>query len=259
MQHKSPWLSYTLAAVRRIENPQSAGLFSEQEALQKGMRLAVGRAGKLEEGRVIVLYFLVDLEDGIVADAKFQMFGPPFLIALADVACELVLRKNYDMARRIGADLIDKALRDKPHISALCDSEKFAVNLLLEAIDDAAEKCADIPFAESYAPPPLSSEEPQEYPGWKELSTQQKIHVIEEVIQSDIRPYIELDAGGIQVVRLVDEEEVIIAYSGSCTSCYSATGSTLNAIQQILCTKVHPSLRVVPDARLLSQGYTQTT
>jgi NifU-like protein len=71
--------------------------------------------------------------------------------------------------------------------------------------------------------------------------------LLEEIIARDIRPYIELDAGGIQVIDLTTENEVLIAYQGSCTSCFSATGTTLSYIQQVLRAKVHPSLVVVPD------------
>ena len=62
-----------------------------------------------------------------------------------------------------------------------------------------------------------------------------------------MRPYIALDAGGVEVINLLEDKEVIIAYQGSCTSCYSAIGTTLSYIQQVLRAKVHPSLVVVPD------------
>ena len=62
-----------------------------------------------------------------------------------------------------------------------------------------------------------------------------------------MRPYIALDAGGVEVLNLVDDHQVLIAYQGSCTSCYSAVGTTLSYIQQVLRNKVHPSLVVVPD------------
>jgi NifU-like protein len=75
----------------------------------------------------------------------------------------------------------------------------------------------------------------------------QQMTVLEQIIASDIRPYVELDAGGVQVLEVVAHREVIIAYQGSCTTCHSATGATLNAIQQILRTKVHPELVVIPD------------
>jgi len=85
------------------------------------------------------------------------------------------------------------------------------------------------------------------YPGWVDLTIKQKIALIEEVVASDIRPYIELDAGNVQILNLLNDREVIIAYQGSCTSCFSATGTTLSYIQQILRAKLHPELIVIPD------------
>jgi NifU-like protein len=92
------------------------------------------------------------------------------------------------------------------------------------------------------------------YPGWKELPTKEKIALIEEIIDKEIRPYIELDAGGIQILNLIDEKELIIAYQGACTSCHSATGATLNAIAQILQARIDPELIVTPDLSLLNRG-----
>ncbi len=109
----------------------------------------------------------------------------------------------------------------------------------------------DIPLAASYVAPPAPHDigEVLEggYPGWNTLSKVQQLGIIEEVIARDIRPYIELDAGGVQVLDLVQEREVLIAYQGSCTSCFSATGTTLSYIQQVLKAKVHPDLIVIPD------------
>lgn len=62
-----------------------------------------------------------------------------------------------------------------------------------------------------------------------------------------MRPYIALDAGGIEVINLIEDKQVIIAYQGSCTSCYSSIGTTLSYIQQTLRAKVHPDLVVIPD------------
>lgn len=71
--------------------------------------------------------------------------------------------------------------------------------------------------------------------------------VIEEVMKEEIRPYIELDGGGVEVINLLNNREVIIAYEGSCTSCFSSTGATLSYIQQTLRAKVHPELIVIPN------------
>ena len=71
--------------------------------------------------------------------------------------------------------------------------------------------------------------------------------VIEEVLDRDIRPYIALDGGGVELLNLLQDKEVIIAYQGTCTSCFASAGTTLSYIQQVLRAHVHPELDVVPN------------
>lgn len=221
------------------------------------MRLAMGKQGQFNDANCIILYLLVDESDGIIADAKFQMLGQSALIGAAEAACELLMRKNYDQARRMTADFIDRHLRDDPELKAFPEETYGHLNLVIDAIEEAASHCLDIPFAEAYVPTPLDIEslERGEYPGWKELSKEQKIAVMETVIATDIRPYIELDAGGVQIVDFLADRELVIAYQGACTSCFSATGATLSAIQNILRAKLDPQLIVTPDASFLNLSH----
>lgn len=247
-----PWHQYSKKLAQKILNPLHVGYFSQEEALERGMRLAVGKEGK--DGAIIHIYLLVDASDGVIADAKFQVLGPSALIGAAEALCELIIRKTYDQALRLTAELLDKQVRDKSGAPAF-PKEAFAyLNCTLDALFQAAEQCLDIPFAEEFVPTPLDSHsfgDSGGYPGFKVLSTEHKIAVIEQVIAQDIRPYIELDAGGIEVLSLVDDRELTIAYHGACTSCHSATGSTLHAIQEILRAKVDPDLTVIPDSSFL--------
>jgi NifU-like protein len=246
-----PWSRYSKKLIAKIEKPRNVGFFTKEETDERTMRLAVGQEGEIRDGNLIQIYWMVDPEDGIIVDAKFQAYGQSALLGAAEVACELVIGKNYDQAKRIGADLIDKQVRDKADNAAFPKETYPHINLVLSAIDHAAEKCMDIPLPISYtAPPaPLDIGEVLEggYPGWQELSQPQKIGLLEEVLDRDIRPYIELDAGGVQILDLINNREVIIAYQGSCTSCFSATGTTLSYIQQVLRAKVHPDIIVIPD------------
>lgn len=239
----------------RFDAPQSAGRFTQEHAREKGMRLAIGEAGERTRGNWVRFHLLVDTSDGVVADCKVQLFGDPFLIAAAEVACELILRKTYDQAMRMGAELIDRHVRAHGELAAFPDEAAHHLNLVLEAIERAAHSCMDIPLSDSFAASPLEELEGEKasiYPGWGTLSLAQRVSVIEEVIASEIRPYIALDAGDIQVRNLSPEGELLIAYSGSCTTCYAATGSTLDAIQNILRTRVHPGITVTPDMSFLS-------
>lgn len=250
----SKWKTFTRKLVERIENPRFVGAFTEVESEMRGMRLATGSLN-IHQGAVRAkIYFLVDETDGVIADAKFQASGPPSFLGALDGALEFFMRKNYDQVRRISAELLDKYFRDKPDKEAFAPSEYSSLNWVLEMASEAANQCLDIPLSETYVPTPLQNQEEEGsfYTNWNDLSDTQQLAVIEEVIARDIRPYVELDEGGIDVIRFTEGTELVIAYKGACTTCYSSIGATLEAIQQIIATKVHPSIRVVPDSSLLN-------
>lgn len=251
-----PWARYSKKLLAKIDNPRCAGEFDKAQSEERGMRLAIGEEGHCEEGNAVRLYWLVDKEDGIIVDAKFLVFGQSALIGAAEAVCELLIGKNYDQARRVSADLLDSNLRDRTDIPAFPKETYPHLNLVLGAVESAAEQCLDIPFPATYVAPPVPGNIGEivegGYPGWIELPLKKKIAVIEEVLDHDVRPYIALDAGGIEVLNLLNDREVIVAYQGSCTSCYSAIGTTLSYIQQVLRAKVHPQLSVVPDMDKLS-------
>ncbi len=246
-----PWARYSKKLIAKIDQPRCSGLFGKEEAEARLMRLAYGKDGSIADGNEVCLYWLVDKDDGIIVDARFQVYGQSALIGAAEAACELLVGKNYDQARRISADLIDKQLRDRSDTPAFPKETYPHLNLVLEAIDKAAEQCTDIPFADTYTAPPVPIDMgevvPGGYPGWQELTLKQKIAVIEQVMDQDIRPYIALDGGGVSVLNLLHDKELVISYQGSCTSCYSSIGTTLSYIQQVLRAKISQDLVVVPD------------
>jgi NifU-like protein len=239
-----PWQLLSKKAKEKLSHLKHVGFFSVKEAESRQMRLVTGKEGML------IFYWLVDESDGVIADAKFQVFGPPALVVLAEIASELAIRKTYDQVSFFSFELLDHYLRDKKEEAPLpFDSAPF-YNQVLSAIDHAVYQCRDIPYAQSDDKvTPISwdvSDLPDGLPGWSEFSLEKQRKIIEEVIEKEIRPYVELDAGGVQVVDYQANGEVSIAYEGSCTTCHSSTGSTLSAIQQILRGRVHPSLTVIP-------------
>lgn len=247
-----PWAKYSRKLASKILRARSAGYFTLQDAEERRMQLAVGTSGSAEEGNEVRLYWLVDPEDGVVVDAKFQVYGQSALIGAAEGVCGLLVGKNYDQARRVSAELVDQQLRDRTDQEAFPPECAPHINLVLEAVDEAALSCEGLPLAAEYVAPPVSFDRSRlaregGYPGWEDLDKKQKLAVIEDVISREIRPYIELDAGGVDVLDLLNDRELIIAYRGACTSCFSATGATLSYIQQTLRALVSPDLVVVPD------------
>lgn len=246
-----PWVRYSKKLHAKIENPRNVGFFTQEEADIRDLRFVEASQGSLKDGNQIIIYLLVDKDDGIIVDARFQAFGQSALIGAADAACSIIIGKNYDQAKRMSAELLDNSLRDRSEEPAFPKETYPHINLVLEAVERASDQCRDLPLSLSYvAPPaPIDIGEVLEggYPGYKELSLTQKLNLIEGVLDQDVRPYIAMDAGGVTVLNLLNDKEVLIQYQGSCTSCYSSVGTTLSFIQQVLRAKVHPDIVVTPE------------
>ena len=245
-----PWTRFSKKVLLRIDLPYCIGVFEQEDAAVRGLHLARGTQGALTDGNWIEFYWLVDKTDGVIIDSRYQAFGNTALVGAAEVACELLVGKNYDQARRISADLIDKHVREKPDIPSFPEETFAHINLVVDAIEMTAEQCAGLPLADTYVAPPITGHEIKVidggYPGFLELPLKKKLAVIEDVLSREVRPYIELDAGGIELINITDNMIVVISYQGSCTSCHSATGATLSYIQQTLRAQVHPDLTVEP-------------
>lgn len=227
----------------RMECWQCMGFFTLEQAREQNLHFASGRGGSWDEGVVCELFWLVDPADGIVVEARWQLFGPPLLFAAADVLCELCIGKTYEQARRLTVELIDRHLKEEEPVLL-----EGMIDPLFEALRFCVAACQEIVLPSAYVNPiPHETQEGSAYPHWKELQKEEKLAAIEAVLDQEIRPYIALDEGGIEVLELTEKEELKIAYKGSCTSCVSSVGTTLSAIQQMLQARIHPEIRVVPD------------
>ena len=243
------WEKYSQKLINAIENPRCAGYFSEDNAQERGMFLAEGYAEDRESGQALKIYWLVDNEDAKIADTKFQAFGSSALIGVSEAACQLVIGKTYLQAQKVSVDLIDIHLRDRHGEPSFSEESLGVVRIVLGAMADAAEKCSDIPIPEKAVAVLTESSggnTKSVYPGWLELSTEEKLVVINDIFDEELRPYVQLDGGDVEVVELKDDREVIISYKGACATCLYSTGATLSYIQQMLKTRIHPDLEVTP-------------
>jgi NifU-like protein len=239
---------YSKKVAHKILYATGYGRFSEEEATMRAAHLIAATQGSLEEGNYAALYFLADKEEGYILDAKYEVYGKSALIAALETLTELVTHKYYDVAGRITIALIEKELMDKNGKEPFPPSTFTTVNLVIDLLDTIVEKCQYIPLAHRYETPRPQQIEQVEggYPGFLNLPIKAQMDLIEEVLKGEIRPYIELDGGDVELLNFLNNKEVVIAYKGNCTSCFSATGATLSYIQQTLCAKLHPDLVVVP-------------
>lgn len=81
---------------------------------------------------------------------------------------------------------------------------------------------------------------------WQKLSKEEKIEKIDHLLEEEIRPFIAEHGGGVDVIDLVNDKEVIISYEGACRNCPGAIGGTLSFIQQALQENLSSDLFVTP-------------
>lgn len=245
--------TFSQKLIKNITRPLNLGTFSPE--ISSDRALGQGIVGSIEEETFGCLKILVDLEDHKVIDAKFQGYGASFWIGVLEGLCALLVNKTVSQAKKISADLLESSLRDQPGVQALSSScfeaLNLAIDLLIETLESLPE---DLQAVQNYSTPFVEEGESHKivYPEFFDLKTQEQLKILQDIVEQDIAPYVALDDGGVSVKAISIEKEVVIAYSGTCTSCYSAIGSTLSAIEQMIQKKVHPELKVIPDMESLN-------
>lgn len=80
-----------------------------------------------------------------------------------------------------------------------------------------------------------------------------RIEQIEEVLESEIMPYLEGDGGGLHI-KGMSEDTLKIEYQGACGSCPASITGTLMAIERLIQREVDPDLSVEPTNDMADMG-----
>ena len=76
-----------------------------------------------------------------------------------------------------------------------------------------------------------------------QLSDDEKVIIVEAVLDESVRPALANDGGGLEVIE-VDGQIVRIRYQGACGGCPSSTGGTLRVIENHLRSQLDPNIKV---------------
>ena len=84
---------------------------------------------------------------------------------------------------------------------------------------------------------------------FEKMTLVQKIKAIDSVVDENVRQFLIMDGGNMEVIDVKDNDEnidVYIRYLGACSSCSSSTTGTLYAIEAALKEKLSDKIRVLP-------------
>ena len=84
---------------------------------------------------------------------------------------------------------------------------------------------------------------------FENMTLVQQIKAIDAVIDENVRQYLIMDGGNMEVIDIKKGDEYIdvyIRYMGACSGCASSTTGTLYAIESTLKEKLSDKIRVLP-------------
>ncbi len=85
---------------------------------------------------------------------------------------------------------------------------------------------------------------------FQDLPFEEKYKLIEKTIDENIRQFLVMDGGNLEIIDIKENGDFIdvyIRYMGACVGCASATTGTLFGIEHTLREKIgYPNIRVLP-------------
>ena len=239
--HHLFWDLYSDKMRKKIMHPQHACKCSGENFI----------AEKLSVSYRLELTF--DKESESFTQMKYMVTGPSFVTAFLEGLAECVLYKKvskvilirageildtlnaYEIAHLYSDDDMEDYIRFlSPYLNHLIDSFGFIANRLVPNTFTTPDGLQNFDV------------EGEGIANFYELSKDIQIAHIERVMEKDIRPYVEMDDGGVKIRDLTKNGIVLIEYEGNCTSCHAAGSTTLSAITSILKAKIHNTIEVLP-------------
>jgi NifU-like protein len=236
----------TLAA-----NPKQRGAFFTEDASSKDLALATSKF------KDIKTYWLVDPQSDLIYDAKFFSYGGPVSMALGEMLCTLAKGMKVESACAITIPQIEALLRDEDGLPATAAPAEEAFASLPPLLANALEVYASAKAlalatlhmkANQNGQPRKSSFESltQADEEWLKKPKEEQIQAIDEIIEHDVRPGLNMDGGDLQIKDLEEGHRLMIKYQGACGSCGSSTGATLAFIEDSLRRQVFGGMQVIP-------------
>jgi len=243
----------------------------------------VGQVGSIQCGDALTLYIKVNGE-GVIEDAKFQTFGCASAIASASALTEMIKGKTVEEASRITnqdiVDYLDGIPPQKMHCSVMGREALEAAIANYRGQDRAAAKqgtivckCFGVTDEEirrvirenhlrtveevtNYTKAgggcgqckpeieKLIQEARPTRPPTRKMTNIQRIKLVEETLEREIRPQLHEDGGDIELVD-VDGNRVIVALRGTCAGCLGAEATLRGYVERKLRELVDPDLVLV--------------
>jgi nitrogen fixation NifU-like protein len=119
---------YSEKVMDHFSNPRNAGEIENPSG--------VGVVGNAKCGDIMKVY--LDIEDGVIKDAKFKTFGCGAAVATSSMATEMIIGKSIEEALTVTNKAVMEALDGLPPVKVHCSV--LAEEAIMAALWDYAQK-----------------------------------------------------------------------------------------------------------------------
>ena len=142
-------LEYSEKVMDHFTNPRNVGEIDDAAG--------VGTVGNAKCGDIMRMY--LDIQDGVVKDAKFKTFGCGAAVATSSMATELVIGKTVEEALKVTNTAVMEALDGLPPVKVHCSL--LAEEAIHAALWDYAQKNGIV--IDGLKPPVTDIDETEEF------------------------------------------------------------------------------------------------
>jgi len=225
------------------KNPRHRGVYFLEEATAKGLAFLSTKA------RDTKVFWLVDPEEGKVINAKFFTYGGQDSVASGEALCEMALGASIQDALSIRGEDVLARLAAANYFPFSRESVGNQVDSLVSAMNTeyplALAKLSLSGVKHSEEKNARNSAEDEK---WLKMSIPERIRLINEAIDGQIRGALVMDGGDIDIVDIKNDWDVYAEFQGACSSCSASAGSTFMVVENVIRTKVNERLTLVANS-----------
>ena len=159
------------------------------------------------------------------------------------------ITRSYDSAEKAQGDALAAALFDIEHVTNVFYVDHWITvtqngqadwNELKRAL---AAPIRDAPAADEQSSQMMQDAEASLDPSKMSVADRERLDKINEILDEQIRPYLQGDGGDLYVVGL-EGNKLSVHYQGACGSCPSSLSGTLTGIENLV-RQIEPDMEVV--------------
>jgi NifU-like protein len=225
---------YTDKTKELFRHPKNVGEIKDADA--------VGEVGSIICGDALKLYLKVDKDTGKIIDARFQTFGCASAIASSSALTEMVKGMSVDEAMKVSnqdiADYLGGLPNEKMHCSVMGREALEAAilnykgegpppelkgKLVCECFEVTEETIRRVAIENHLTTVEeitnYTNVKPTEIPAApKKLTNLQRIALIQDVLEKEIRPRLQADGGDLELID-IEGHNVTVALRAMCAGC----------------------------------------